>query len=84
MSARMEEIHVIGSGQAPAMPARAVRSHVATVLASAALFLAVAGVVFAPGFVRNEPVATQQTQALLTTVGAALRQQSPLCLLETC
>lgn len=52
----------------------AVREHVATMVATVALFVAVAGVVFAPGFMADESVASSQTQAhrvgATTTVAA--------------
>jgi hypothetical protein len=41
----------------------AFREHVATILATVTLFVAVAGVVFAPSFMSDESVATNQTQA---------------------
>jgi hypothetical protein len=65
-----------GNGQPPKSPARAIRAHLATVLATAALFLAVAGVVYGPAFVADESIVAQQTPTLglLPTVSAALRQ----------
>jgi hypothetical protein len=86
MNTHTQEIHVGGNGQTPTSPARAIRAHLATVLATAALFIAVAGVVYGPEFTTKESIATQQTQTLdlLATVGSALQQQSPQCLLQTC
>lgn len=86
MSTRIEEIHAGGSEQAPKSPAHAVRAHLATVVATAALFLAVAGVVYGPEFVTDKSTMGQpiQTAELLTTVAVALRQQSPECLLQSC
>jgi hypothetical protein len=86
MNARTQEIHVGINGQTPTSPARAIRAHLATVLATAALFVAVAGVVYGPKFTTKESIATQRAQTLdlLATVGSALQQQSPQCLLQTC
>jgi hypothetical protein len=80
----MQELQAGSNGQSETLPATAIRAQLATVLATAALFLAVAGVVYGPGFTRNESIATQQTKTpdLLATVGAALREQSPEYLLQ--
>ena len=82
MSTRMQELHAGSNGKSETSPATAIRVQLATVLATAALFLAIAGVVYGPGFMTNESVATRQTPDLLATVGAALREQSPEYLLE--
>lgn len=86
MSARIQEAHAGAHGQPSKAPARAIRSHLATVLATGALFLAVAGVVYGPAFVTDKSMMAQQIQTaeLLTTVATALRQQSPECLLQSC
>lgn len=52
------------------------REHFATMLATVVMFVAIAGVVFAPGFVTFESVASNQTQAqgAGATATVALRQ----------
>lgn len=54
----------------------AFREYFATMVATVALFVAVAGVVFAPGFMADESVASSPTQAQGTgaTTTVALRQ----------
>ena len=84
MNTRIQRVDLADDGQTTTSLASAVRVHLATVLATAALFLAIAGVVYGPGFMTIESVAAEQAHNLsvLASVGAALRDQSPECLLQ--